>query len=184
VFFELITGVFLKEKNSVWEITISDPVDNVIYSHPPVLMIDGVVIKDASAIANLDPEVVEKIDVVREEYMVGDYLFYGIVNVITNAGDFSNGALPDEALNYPYRVLDHVSSFNYPDYSSADEKKNRIPDFRTTLYWNPSVQTGRDGKAAISFWTSDLASDYEIKIQGVTPDGRPVCVRKKIKVQK
>lgn len=184
VFFELITGVFLKERNSVWEITIADPENNVVYTHPPILMIDGVIIKDASVIAGLDPELVDRIDVVREEYMVGDYLFYGIVNIITHAGDFSSSTLPDEALKYPYRVLAQVSTFNSPDYSSPAEKNSRIPDFRTTLYWNPSVITGKDGKARISFWTSDLTSDYEISIQGVTPDGRPVSVRKKLKVRK
>lgn len=184
VFFELVTGVFLKEKNSTWEITIADPENNIIYTHPPVLMIDGVIIKDASVIAGLDPELVDRIDVVREEYMVGDYLFYGIVNIITHAGDFSNGTLPDEALRYPYRVLEPVSAFESPDYSSPEEKTSRIPDFRTTLYWNPSVITDKNGKARISFRTSDLTSDYKISIQGVTPDGKPVSIRKTLKVRK
>ncbi len=184
VFFELVTGAFLKERNAAWEITIADPVDNIIYNKPPVLMIDGVVIKDASVIANLDPELVQKIDVVREEYMVGDYLFYGVVNIITHSGDFSNGTLPDEAVTYPYRVLDPVYSFMSPDYSSSASRNSRIPDFRTTLYWNPSVTLDKDGKADVSFWTSDLTSDYEICIQGITPDGKPITVRKKIRVRK
>ncbi len=183
VFFELVPGAFLKEKDSKWEITLSDPVNNTIYSHPPLLMIDGVIIKDASVIAGLDPEVVEKIDVEREKYMVGDYMFYGAVNIITHAGDFSNGTLPDDAVSYPYRVLDPVSSFVSPDYSSAEAKSSRIPDFRTTLYWNPSVSTDKDGKASFSFWTSDLNNDYEINIQGVNSDGDPVSISKRFKVQ-
>ncbi len=183
VFFELITGAFLKSKRSGYEITISDPVDNKIYDVPPLLAIDGVIIKDPAVIANLDPELVEKIDVEREKYMIGDYLFYGAVNIITKAGDFSNGTLSDNAIRLSYRVLDPVPSFVSPDYSSNETKNSRIPDFRTTLYWNPSVVTGKDGKAGIEFWSSDVASEYEINIQGVASDGNPVSFRKIIKVK-
>jgi hypothetical protein len=183
VFFELVTGAFIKNKKSEYEITISDPVDNKIYDVPPLLMIDGVIIKDPSVIANLEPELVEKIDVEREKYMVGDYLFYGAVNIITKAGDFSNGTLPDNAVRLPYRVLDPVLSFVSPDYSSNEMKNSRIPDFRTTLYWNPSVEPGKDGKARVEFWSSDVPSEYEINIQGIDSDGSPVSLRKIIKVK-
>jgi hypothetical protein len=62
-------------------------------------------------------------------------------------------------------------------------KNNRIPDFRNTLYWNPSVKPDKGGKARIEFWTSDMASTYEINIQGITSDGKPISQRKIIKVE-
>jgi len=43
------------------------------------LMIDGVIIKDPALIANLEPEIVEKIDVIKEKYLVGKYFFPGIL---------------------------------------------------------------------------------------------------------
>ena len=135
-------------------------------------------------IAAIDPEIVEKIDVVRDKYFVGDYLFYGIINVITKAGDFSNATLPDHALRLAYRVVDPISSFVSPDYSSSDTRAKRVPDFRTTLYWNPSVKQDKEGKARIEFWTSDFSSDYEINVQGITPDGTPFSLKKIIKVKR
>ena len=183
VFFELITGAFLKEKKSDFEITIADPVDNRIYDNPPVLMIDGVIIKDPAEIANLDPELVEEIDVERERYMVGEYLFYGIVNVITIAGDFSNGNLPPEAVRIPYRVLDPVLSYVSPDYSTGGSGGDHIPDFRTTLYWNPSLTPGKEGKTVCQFWTSDLTGSYRVNIQGFSSDGKPVSFTRIIKVR-
>jgi len=182
VFFELLVGVFLKNKKSDYEIAIADPDNNKLYDTPPGLFIDGVVIKDPSIIAGIDPENVEKIDVVRERYSVGDYLFYGIVNIITKSGDFSNATLPDYAIRLPYRVIDPVSSFVSPDYSSVALKRSRIPDFRTTLYWNPSVKPDKEGKARIEFWTSDFVSDFEVNIQGITPDGKIFSLKKIIKV--
>jgi hypothetical protein len=184
VFFELLAGVSLKTKKTGYEITMNDPTNGRPYEFPPTLFVDGVLVKDASVIAAIDPEIVEKIDVVRDKYFVGDYLFYGIVNVITKAGDFSNATVPEHSLRLAYRVVDPVSTFVSPDYSSTESKTKRIPDFRTTLYWNPSVKQDKEGKAKIEFWTSDFSSDYEINVQGITPEGTPFSLRKIIKVKK
>jgi hypothetical protein len=62
-------------------------------------------------------------------------------------------------------------------------KNNHEPDFRNTLYWNPSVKPGINGKAKIEFWTSDIKSDYEINVQGITPEGKTLSIRKIIKVK-
>jgi hypothetical protein len=185
VFFELLPGVFLKNKKSGYELRIADPTNNnKPFNIQSGLFIDGVAFKDPSVIASLDPELVEKIDVVIDKYSVGDYLFYGIVNIITKSGDFSNVLLPDYAFRLPYRVIDPVNSFVSPDYSSVELKKSRIPDFRNTLYWNPTIKPDKEGKASIEFWTSDFASDFEVNIQGITPGGKIFTVKKIIKVKR
>jgi hypothetical protein len=183
VFFELMPGVFLKKKKSGYEITIADPVENRIYDKPPVLFIDGVVVNDPNIIANLDPELVEKIDAIKSRYFVGEYLFYGLVNVITRAGDFSNFTLPDYAVRLPYRITEPVKSFSSPDYSTQEKKKSRIPDFRNTLYWNSSAISDDRNKSTIEFWSGDIASSYQISIQGITGDGEWVSFKKIIKVE-
>jgi hypothetical protein len=147
-------------------------------------MIDGVIIKDASMIANLDPEIVEKIDVIKEKYLVGKYIFSGIVNVITKSGEFSCVSLPDYMIRLPYRVIDPVRSFVSPDYSSEKTLESRIPDYRNTLYWNPSVKPDKEGVARVEFWTSDFVSDLEVNIQGITPEGKTFTIKKIIKVKR
>ncbi|MEI6049168.1 MAG: hypothetical protein WCS03_09750 [Bacteroidota bacterium] len=183
VFFELLPGVSLRSKKSVYEILISDPVTKSNYVVAPGLMIDGVFINDPSIIRNLDPEFVEKIDVVKEKYMIGNYLFYGIVNIIMKAGDYSSVTLPDYAIRMSYKVLDPVWSFLSPDYSAAGLMESHIPDFRNTLYWNPSVKPDKDGKTRVEFWTSDVTSDYEINIQGITSGGKLISAKKLIRVE-
>ncbi len=183
VFFELLPRVNLKKKNSGFEISISDRVDDSKYVLMPCLMIDGVIIRDASLIEGLDPELVEKIDVIKEKFVVGSYAFQGLVNVITRSGNFSSVSLPDYMVRMSYRVTDPVSSFTSPDYSSAESAAQRIPDFRNTIYWNPAVQPDNSGRAKIEFWTSDGVSDYEINLQGIDPGGNLVSVRKIISVK-
>jgi hypothetical protein len=158
--------------------------NNKPFDTPPVLFIDGVMFRDPGVIIGIDPENVEKIDVIRVKYYVGDYLFTGIVNIITKAGDLSNVTLPEYAIRLPYRVIDPVYSFISPDYSTVNAKKSRIPDFRNTLYWNPSVKPDINGKAKVDFWTSDFVSDYEVNIQGINEDGKIFSLKKIIKVKR
>jgi hypothetical protein len=183
VFFELLPGAFLKNKKTGYEISISDPIINKVYETPPGLMIDGVIIYDPALIANIDPEMVEKIDVVKGRYFVGDYLFYGIVNVISRDGDFGLVDLPEYSTRLQYRVIDPVKSFISPDYITREKLSRRIPDFRNTLYWNPSVKPDKNGKTRIEFWTSDIISDYIINIQGITSEGRLISSTRIIEVE-
>ena len=153
------------------------------YEKEPGMFVDGVAVKEASVIASIEPELVEKIDVVREQYYIGDYFFSGIVNIITRAGDFSDAVLPDYATRLPYTVLDRVNSFRSRDYSSGDNKTNRIPDFRNTLYWNPSVKPDKTGKAKIELWSADVVADYKVNIQGIDSGGNIFSFKKLIKVK-
>jgi hypothetical protein len=183
IFFELLPGVSMKKKKSTYDVSITYHIGDDLVVVSPCLMIDGVIIKDASLIANLDPETVEKIDVIREKYLVGKYFFPGIINVITKAADFSNVPVPDYMIRIPYRVTEPVRSFFSPDYSSVDIRENRIPDYRNTLYWNPSVKPDKDGRARVEFWSSDNKTDYIINIQGITSEGEVVSLRKFIRVK-
>jgi hypothetical protein len=183
VFFELVPGVSLKSHKSGWEMTIIDPVDLTPYTIPPLLMVDGVVVKDASMIAGIDPELVERIETIRERYMIGDLIIYGMVNVITRAANFTCVPLPDYAVRIPWKTADQVLTFTSPDYSVPGSKNNHIPDFRNTLYWNPVLKPGPDGKFRAEFWSSDFASPYVIDIEGINSGGKIFSVRKSISVK-
>jgi hypothetical protein len=183
VFFELLPGVSLKKKKSIYDVSITYRIENNLFVSSPSLMIDGVIINDPSMIVNLDPEIVEKIDVIKRTYLVGKYFFSGIVNVITKSGDFSCVSLPEYMTRLAYRVIEPVRLFVSPDYSSEEMMESHIPDYRNTLYWNPSVKTGKDGKTRIEFWSSDNKSDYIINIQGITSEGKIFSVRKTLKVK-
>ncbi len=182
VFYELLPGVIMKQKKSEYEIQVADPVYNIVYDKPPVLFVDGVVVHEPSVIVGLNPDRVEKIDVIKDRYVIGDYLFCGLVNVITKAGDYSDINLPDYAVRLSYRAIEPVDVFLSPDYSSEEMMKSRIPDFRNTLYWNPSVQRDIDGNYMMEFWSSDLPGDYEIIIQGINDEGKTVSLKKIITI--
>jgi hypothetical protein len=177
VFYELLPGVSLKSRKNGYEISIIDPVDNRVQKKPPQLFIDGVMIDDASLIANIDPELVERIDVIKEKYFVGDYVFYGLINVITRSGDFSAATLPEKALKLKYKAVDSELTFTEPE-----GQLHNIPDFRNTVYWNPAVKSN-NGRYTVKFRAPDLKGDYIISVEGLTSEGKPVSLTKRIRVK-
>ncbi|MBG0859957.1 MAG: hypothetical protein IQL11_10660 [Bacteroidales bacterium] len=183
VFFELVPGVILRSNKTGFEIKIINPLTGVFYDEKPLVMVDGVIINDLAVLVDLDPETIEKIEVVKTPYLIGDLILQGIVNVITRSGDFSNITMPDYAVILPYRVADKPPVFEAPDYSDVLSRTSRTPDLRNTLYWNPSVKTDDKGAAGIEFWTSDLPGFYTINIQGITGTGEMISLYKSFRVR-
>ncbi len=183
VFFELLPGIILRSRKTGYELKITNPLTGNFYAEPPLVMIDGVIINDLTVLADLNPEIVEKIEVVKTPYLTGDLILHGIVNVITRSGDFSNMTMPDYAVVLPYRVIDKPWTFNAPDYTDEQNNPGRVPDLRNTLYWNPSVKTDIKGEVEIEFWTSDLPGNYTINIKGISGTGEILSLVKSFMVR-
>ena len=61
--------------------------------------------------------------------------------------------------------------FYSPQYPAKDKSIYTRPDHRTTLYWNPRVMTDEEGKASVSFYSSDVSKKYLVTLEGLTDDG-------------
>ena len=74
--------------------------------------------------------------------------------------------------------------FYSPDYDLGDCGMAPGTDLRNTLYWNPCVQVGGDGKSSFSFFAADVPSTtYTITIEGITADGNIIATTHKIQKQ-
>jgi hypothetical protein len=183
VFYELVTGVIIRQRKSGYDMRITNPLTGNYYNDSPLVMIDGVIINDLTVLMNLDPETVEKVEVVKTPYLIGELILHGIVNVLTEEGDFRNITMPEYAVILPYKVAEKPADISLPDYSEEKTRLSRRPDLRNTLYWNPSVKTDKNGEAEISFWTSDLQGTYAISIQGISVSGEVISLQKTFRVR-
>jgi hypothetical protein len=59
--------------------------------------------------------------------------------------------------------------FYSPQYTDPTAKAR--PDHRTTLYWNPKVETDDNGHATVRFYASDVSKRYLVTLEGVSNDG-------------
>ena len=60
-----------------------------------------------------------------------------------------------------------VKEFYSPDYSALPPE----PDYRRTLYWNPTVTTDDNGKAKIEFYNNSRCTNFSISAETVTAEG-------------
>lgn len=75
------------------------------------------------------------------------------------------------------------AEFYSPKYDTEAARSATVLDLRPTLYWNPCVPVGDDGKSEISFYASDSDNTvYDVKIEGVTDNGE--VIQKDLKIEK
>jgi TonB-dependent SusC/RagA subfamily outer membrane receptor len=61
--------------------------------------------------------------------------------------------------------------FVMPDYNNKEMRDSKIPDLRTTIYWNGDIITNKEGKASVNFFTADTPATYLITITGISSNG-------------
>jgi hypothetical protein len=147
----------------------------------PLYIIDGIMTRDTDYFLQLKTTDIISIKVVKTDSklrQMGPLARNGIVMVHTkglghDALKKVNTILPVKGMNRstPFRKIEHAATV-------AD----RVPDFRSTLYWNPSVKVNADGMAQLDFYASDDVGHFLILINGITTDGRPFTKRDSIEV--
>jgi len=139
-----------------------------------LVLLDGIPVYEHEDILNYNPLYIKRINVYDGRYLFGGETFECIISFQTREGDLPFFQLSDNSqlLNYdcPQRHL----PFEIPDYSTDKINAFRKPDFRSTLYWNPSVEFTKDKPVNLSFYTSDLSGEYKVKVEGITTDGKIV----------
>lgn len=60
-----------------------------------------------------------------------------------------------------------VKEFYHPNYSVLPP----VPDYRRTLYWNPSVTPDKEGKAHIRFYNNSRCRKLKISAETITTNG-------------
>jgi TonB-dependent SusC/RagA subfamily outer membrane receptor len=136
-------------------------------STEPLYLIDDVPV-DATAVASLNPQDVERIEILKgpSSAIYGSRGANGVVAIYTKRGKFmKKGVLESQILGF-YRPREFYS----PRYGTHFDQLN--PDDRITLFWVPSILTNASGQADTSFFTSDTRGKFDISIEGITPDGK------------
>ncbi len=154
---------------------------NSIPTSEPLYIIDGVMSKNTDLFLRLKPAEILTVKVVRDKSKLSrlgaigknGVIFIQTKNAIGEKVQADGKLLNIEGLSKP---VDFKSS-NY-----AKNSNQRVPDFRSTLYWNPLVKTGTNGRANVNFYASDDVGEMIIKFQGITNEGLPFSTEKTITV--
>ncbi len=159
-------------------------------NNQPLFVIDGVPMNNATiqntGIAEINPSDIEIITVLKDMAATTLYGSRGSNGVIV-INTKNNGSIN----NYGKKRLNNAAYNNYvvqtfygnngkatysskqfymPKYGKKQEASERT-DFRNTIYWNPIIQTDKNGKASFIFYNSDAISSFKIIAEGIGYNG-------------
>ncbi|MDF9799474.1 hypothetical protein OKW21_004737 [Catalinimonas alkaloidigena] len=140
----------------------------------PLYLIDGVPV-DASAMSMVSQYDIDRVEVLKgpSAAIYGGRGGGGVIALFTKRGgpQYEEVEPSENIILHKAHGFHKVREFYSPKYTA--EGKTDLPDYRTTLYWNPNVQTNEEGKATVSFYTADRNTSYRIVMNGLTAAGLP-----------
>ncbi len=153
-----------KGKNGQPELRVAS--DKGAVTANPLLLVDGVPLTDLNQLIDKGSAVVKRVDTQNKPRNFGNISFTnGIVAVWTHKIDFWE----DCHVPGTYRFV--VQGFQPPITESVPTpSKDRLPDLRQTVYWNPSVNTAE--QKSISATLSDETGEFVIEFFGIGRDGK------------
>ncbi len=180
---EYIYDVSVREEGNQAILKVSSDENNSYrFDKKPLILFDGIPVLNLTQLLEYNPKLVKRVDVLRKEYQYGNLDFGGIVSFITHEHDAKNFKYSKGTFIYNYEGLNTPSSFNEITYKENNNINKRIPDFRTTLYWNPNF-TLTSKQQRLQFYTSDYTGRYVIVAQGISSSGIPIFAFKYFNVK-
>ena len=135
---------------------------------PIQLIVDGMRM-EADFLDNVVPSDVESIELLKS---IGNTAIYGsqggggVIIITTKRGDGgrSSDRYAPGIVTLSPKGFTVSREFYSPKYDAASTSSRA--DLRTTIYWNPQVVAGADGKAKFEFYNADEPGNYRVVIEG------------------
>ena len=146
----------------------------------PLYVIDGIATKSTDFFLALKPsdlltiKIINSLNKLKPLGLLGKN---GIVIVQTKMGNVRE---PVDDRSKLIEGLSRPLNFKTSDYSQTSN--THVPDFRSTIYWNPSVRTNSSGLTVVDFFCSDDVGKLTIYIEGIATGGRPFSTEQNVKV--
>ncbi|WP_347925663.1 hypothetical protein [Pontimicrobium sp. SW4] len=177
VFVEIINQAQIyKTQNDNFQFSILNQKGSFDKSIPPLLVIDGIIIRDPNLLVYYNAKSIKTIKIIRSKYYLGSDIFNGVIVFQTINNDFNRKVVNSIANKFELYDLEKIKQYKNTSYEgSLLIENNRIPDYRKQLYWNPNIKLTNSLKD-ISFFTSDNTGEFEIRIEGFTEQGDPVSL--------
>ncbi len=137
----------------------------------PLILVDGIPLREISELLTLEPKIIDRIEVSSVTYYNGSVSINGIGSFFSNDGKLTIDESKGPAFRRLYSFYEPEVKYTPPTYTTDESFRDNEPDFRNTLYWNPSVEIEKGGRAAINFYTGDDPGVYSIVVQFVTDGG-------------
>ena len=165
VIIEIGRGIIVREREGKKVIIMFDPVRGMAFDEPALIFINGIPTIDYELVLTLDPDIIETIKLYRSataQERFGAMGRNGILSITTKGRSLE---IPkQENITFTFEGFQYKAEF---DNAPLNNTKATLPDFRHQLYW----RSGTNMPQSIEFMTSDILSNYEIRMVAVDEQG-------------
>jgi hypothetical protein len=133
-----------------------------------------------NVLLEINPQTVERIEFRRR--LSPSYGLQAVGGIIAVYLKKSLDESSEQSMFLNLNGFSRPQNFVSPDYSNS-QQDNSVADYRSTLYWNPSLSKGVNGEYSCYFFASDLPGKYRILVRGVTRKNKPVNLSSYIEVK-
>ena len=140
----------------------------------PLLVVDGITmdIADLDMVNVYDVAQVDVLKNTANTAVFGSRGGNGVIVIFTKEGKISFEPKPFHIKTIMPLGYQQPVAFYAPKYDTPEAMTYKNPDLRTTIHWEPNVQTDSTGVAPLSFYTADSETTYSVIIEGITSDGK------------
>ncbi len=169
-FFKQDDKIFSKRAGSI----MSTAATTIITHNEPFVYVDGVKLESTFDIKGMRVSDVETLVVLKGNDGALYRSTWGVILISTYKGDSEMGKQNMKSNGVIITPLgwQKPTRFYSPVYDTPEMYNASKPDYRTTIYWNPSIKTDEKGFAPFEFYTSDYKNPCIIRIEGKTSDNR------------
>lgn len=150
-----------------------------ISNKQPLYIVDGMPVENLNTTIN--PNDIGSITVLKDAAataLYGSRAANGVV-LVNSIGSGGRGVKLDispksyfavEAVRSDSLVTyNYTRQFSYPVYKTTNTSYRY--DYREAIYWNPVIETDKDGKAKVEFYNSDANTTFRIMTEGISANG-------------
>lgn len=134
----------------------------------PLVLMDWVAVEDINRILAVSPRGIEKVEIVPFPYVYGDFIYGGIISILSRNKDFGGISLPKTGLFFNYDFFHPESAFDIAKTASS------APDTRNTLYWTQNKSRNTLPLQSIHFDAKFSDIPYWLIVQGVDENGNEI----------
>jgi hypothetical protein len=158
------------------------PQGNRVSKSNPLFVVDGVMTRDTKFFMKIKPKDVTTIKIVNNPnrlQQLGKIGENGVLLLESKRGNLSDSLR--RATNHEVTGLNPAIPFR--DVTKAKTSSQRVPDLRSTLFWQPKASPDNTGRLELSFVPGDDVGPVKIIVQGLTSDGVPVFLEKEVNIK-
>lgn len=155
------------------------------FNGPALILIDGAEV-EPEELQFLTTDDVAKIEAINTSRaaILGANGGNGAILIYTKEGSYNKkGKTVLHSIIMGINGYQEARYFYSPKYETTAPAGNS-PDIRNTLYWNPYVQPDEKGNSILSYYNSEVSTNVNVTLEGITNTGIPIVAKTYYSIKK